>query len=118
MAARMKVDRAELERLWLAGEPLAEIARRLHCNAATVWRVSRALGLPARNARLDAGQLAAIRDRLADGWSHAEIARTLKVDPDTIRRHFPGTAWSMAERSAHVAAVRYYGKEIARQAYA
>lgn len=89
---------------------LAALAEHYGCNRATIYRTRERLGLEPRRPRISDERLAKIQQRLSDGWSHAEIARTDGIDPETIRRHFPGTAWDKDERIRHAITASYYAR--------
>lgn len=44
-------------------------------------------------------KLALVKECLDDGWSQVEIYRTHGVHTKTIRRHFPGSGWTMKQGS-------------------
>lgn len=102
----MKIDRAELTRLTVDGWTLKQLAEHFGAHPTSISRLRSRLGIspkptmtPERRARIEA--------MLADEWSFAEIARTEGADPETLRRHFPGQAWTTAQRAAHLAALRH-----------
>lgn len=90
---------------------LDALADHYGCSVDTIQRTRARIGLPKRRPRLSNERKAQIEARLADGWSHAEIARTEGVDPETLRRHYPGTAWSKHERIRHATTASYYARE-------
>ena len=94
---------AELNRL---GYSASQIATRLGCSTKSVerWRSSRGLTTLPENAsrRVSPERLEAARSMLADGASHKDICRTLRMNRETLRRHFPGTAWT-PEQSGRLA---------------
>lgn len=47
--------------------------------------------------RMTPERLELVKKCLEDGWSQIEIYRTHKVSPMTIRRHFPGSGWTLKE---------------------
>ena len=51
-------------------------------------------------------KLAAIEAAIQDGWSHAEISRTIGTTHETIERHFPGSAWTPEQRAEHIRTLR------------
>lgn len=89
---------AELHRL---GYSASQIATRLGCSTKTVerWRSSRGLTKLPENAsrRVSPERLEAARSMLADGASHKDICLTLHMNRGTLRRHFPGTAWTPSQ---------------------
>lgn len=86
---------AELNRL---GYSATQIAARAGCSTRTVvrWRRSQRMPILPENASVPASQerLEAARLMLEDGVSHKDISRTLHMTRETLRRHFPGTAWT------------------------
>ena len=48
-------------------------------------------------ANMTAERLDLVKTCLEDGWSQVEIYRTHRVAPTTIRRHFPGSGWTLKE---------------------
>jgi predicted transcriptional regulator len=49
-----------------------------------------------------------VKELLDEGCSHSEIERTTGVTRNTIRRHFPGTAWTWQQIQEMSAAKRRY----------
>lgn len=103
-------DLDEFARLDAEGTPDAELAVRFGCSKATVIRTRKRLGLPPRRTFYSQEELARFAELLADGWSHAEICRTTGVDDETLRRHFPGSAWTYRERDEYVRTLRKCGE--------
>ncbi|MCZ9884612.1 hypothetical protein [Arthrobacter sp. B2a2-09] len=116
MAARQRVDRDEFARLDGQGWTLARLAAHFGVNERTVGRVRRELGL-SRDHFLAPERLAWIEARLEEGWSFAEISRTDGVDPETLRRHFPGRAWTTSQRDDHTRALRHFERDLGKAAY-
>lgn len=101
----MKIDRAELTKLTADGWTVAQLAEHFDAHPTSISRLRTQLGIspkpamtPERRARIEA--------MLADEWSFAEISRTEGADPETLRRHFPGQAWTTTQRAAHLATLR------------
>lgn len=117
MPARQKIDRSEFARLDGEGWTLARLAEHFGVNVTTASRVRRELGLN-REHFLSPERLARIEAMLDDGWPFKEIHRTEGADMETLRRHFPGRQWSKADSIAHTSAVRYFGEQIEKAAYA
>lgn len=88
-----------------------QLAERYGCNVETIRRTRARIGLPPRRPRLSTERKTRIEARLADGWSHAEIARTEGVSADTLARHYPGTAWSKREVMRHAITASYYARQ-------
>lgn len=89
--APKKVDRAEFRRLDGQGWTIPALAEHFGVNRATVSRIRKELGLT-REHFLTPERKARISERIEDGWPFAEIARTERVDPETLRKHWPGRA--------------------------
>lgn len=112
MPNRPKItDLDEFARLYRGGEPVAKLAERYGCNEATVLRTRDRLGLGLRRPPLDDERRAKIEAALADGWSHAEIARTVGVDVETLARHYPGTQWRKEQVVRHAIDSSYYARK-------
>lgn len=105
----------ELER---KGWTAARIAETLGVSARTVYRLRRKHGFartdPASHAPLTPERLAAASRMIADGCSHREVARTLRMTTTTVARHFPGTAWSHQETNEYINSLRKANKMIER----
>lgn len=82
-----------------AGEHVMGISRKLGVSKDTVTRVRKSLGIePGRTPRyMTPERLERMAEMLNDGASFAEVARTLKVSPATLRKYFPGMAWGRAQ---------------------
>lgn len=116
MPARKKVDRDAFRRLDGEGWTLVRLADHFGVNVATASRVRKELGLN-RNHFLTPDRKARIEERIEDGWSFAEISRTERVDPETLRKHWPGLAWTNAQRGAFLGDVRRLNEELNRAAW-
>jgi DNA-binding NarL/FixJ family response regulator len=83
------------------GRPTSAIARQLGISERTVQRRLKTHGLnrssPNHGKPITAERLAQIKAMLDDGCSHREIGLTLHVGVHTIRKYFPGTAWTQAQ---------------------
>lgn len=88
-----------------AGATRTETARQAGCSPRTVGNVRRAHGFQSPQF-LSTEQLARIEEKLDDGWSMAEIHRTLGHDPETIARHFPGKGWTREQMNEFNATLR------------
>lgn len=92
-----------LTELTLARKTPAEIAAALNVADHTVRRHQLRLGLrdtDSARARVPDEVLVRAGDLLRDeGLSYREVARTVHVDVDTLRRHFPGHGWTSEDRS-------------------
>ncbi|WP_461169300.1 hypothetical protein [Arthrobacter sp. Z1-15] len=94
MPAHRKVDREEFARLHAAGLTQKELADHFGIARSGVIRHSAQLGLTRRPHAATSEQLALWESLIDDGWSFSEIARTHHVATDTLRRYFPGRAWT------------------------
>ncbi|MFD0044773.1 hypothetical protein ACFVGV_06235 [Pseudarthrobacter scleromae] len=117
--APRKVDREEFARLdgQEGGWTLQELASHFGVSLATASRVRRELNLN-REHFLRPEKIARIEAHLEDGWSFAEISRTEGVNVETLRRRYPGRAWSCRERDEHTSNVRYFAEKAAKAPYA
>lgn len=115
--APRKVDREEFARLDGQDWTLQELASHFGVSLSTAVRVRRELGR-SREHFLTPEKVAKIEERLEDGWSFAEISRTEGVDVETLRRRYPGRAWSQQERDEHLSNVRYLCAQGEHAAYA
>jgi len=114
--ARKKVDRDEFRRLDAEGRTLKELADHFGVDRVTASRIRKELGLT-REHFLTPERKARIEERIEDGWPFNEIARTERVDVETLRRHWPGRAWSVAQAGVFNAEVRNLHKDLFRAAY-
>lgn len=101
----VKIERAELTRLTADGWTVAQLAEHFGAHPTSISRLRGSLGIstkptmtPERRARIEA--------MLADEWSFAEISRTEGADQATLRKHFPGRAWTEHQRAAHLSTLR------------
>lgn len=76
----------------------AQIARQVRCSETIVARVKKDAGLTRQTPPLTPEQLARAECLLADGCSRNEVARTLMVSKDQLRRAFPEARWSIEDR--------------------
>lgn len=91
-----------LTELTLARTPVADIATQLDVEPHTVRRQQRKLGLRESSTRqpIDGAILARAEQMLReDSASYPEVARTLGISADALRRHFPGYSWTDEDRS-------------------
>lgn len=93
------VDQERILELHRRGLSARMIAFEVGCATRTITRFRARHGLtvpqPANAARPACPErLERARVMLEDGASHLEVRETLGLHSATIRRHFPGTAWS------------------------
>lgn len=105
------VDPELIERLHNEGLSAPEIAHRVGCSDRTVTRWRRANGLtkltsPNAGKPISPERLEAARRMLDDGASYADVQTTLGIQQDTVRRHFPGRAWSPQQVAQYLVMVR------------
>lgn len=76
----------------------------------TVVRHRRAAGIPAppSSPPMTPSELARAQALLDDGACYREVARTLGRSAQSVRRRFPGHAWTRAQSGAHGNLVRRY----------
>lgn len=93
-----RVDRDEFRRLNDDGWTIPALAQHFGIAPRSVTRLRSKLGIQAPTALdLTPDRLAQVEAMLDDGASQREIQRTLGVDRETIRAHFPGRGWSLSE---------------------
>lgn len=104
---RQKVDREEFRRLNAEGWTIPALAARYGIAPRSVSRLRTQLGIQTPNLLdLSAARLAQIEAMLDDGMSQREISRTLGVDRETIRAHFPGRGWDPSQGGTFALATR------------
>lgn len=103
-----KLDRDRVKALARQGLTNRAIAEKLGCCETTITRIRVELGIAHeyRGKPMTETRLHAIWQMLFEGWSHEEIHRTEGADVDTIRKYFPGTAWTHQQAGEHQAALR------------
>ena len=112
MAAPKKVDREQFAALAQSGATNAQLADHFEVSHATITRLRKAAGCagPTRTAPTPE-TLARVAELLQDGWSHKEIHRSGIMHPETIRKHFPGTAWTQRECDDHRRAIKHHARK-------
>lgn len=105
MPARRTLDRDAIARLHDEGLTGREIAAQLGYSEDAVGRIRKELGINP-GIRMTPERHARIQQMLNDGWSWAEIERTEGATWDTMRRHFPGTAWTHTHAGHMIATTR------------
>lgn len=107
MAAKQKVDREEFTRLNEDGWTIKELTEHFGIHPMTVTRLRKQLDVsPDTRRMMTPDRRAAIEAMLDDGWSFEEIHRTEGAHPETLRKHFPGRAWTDRQRGEYQAALR------------
>lgn len=100
-------DRTEFTRLNAEGWTITQLAAHFGINPRSVTRLRRKLGISGRNGNTIAPErLAQIAAMLEDGASQKETARTLGVDREAIRAHFPGSGWTSSQGGTFALATR------------
>lgn len=106
--AERKADRDTVKALVEQGLKSREIAQRLGIHEHSVSRIRAELGIAHeyRGKPMTPERLHTIEQMIEDGWSHEEIHRTEGADVTTLRKYFPGTAWTRDQISEHTRALR------------
>lgn len=90
--ARVDIEDGIIRRYW-AGERYARIAQDIGWSRDDVKDVLVKVGGPVGEAQVDDDTLTAMASMVEDGIPYEEIARTLKVDRQTIRDYFGPSPW-------------------------
>ncbi|WNN95993.1 helix-turn-helix DNA binding domain protein [Arthrobacter phage Hirko] len=106
MPAPRKVDLTALATLVDQGLTTPQLAARFSVSPSTIARNRKRLGITTDVPRMTPERRTRIEAMLADGMPFAEIHRTEGAHPDTLRQHFPGRAWTVQQRAAHLSALR------------
>lgn len=106
MPARKTIDREAIARLNDEGLTGRQIAKQLGYTEHTIWRIRKELGI-SPGVHMTPERKAAIQHMVNDGWSWKEIERTEGANYDTMRRHFPGTAWTYSQVGEYRAGIRH-----------
>ncbi|MFK0072677.1 hypothetical protein [Arthrobacter woluwensis] len=104
--AELEARRREVRRLTVSGCTSERIARELGVTARTVTRDRVALGIAQNPVRLSPEQEHQIAALVEDGAPFHEIARTVGVSPEAIRRRHPGRGWTPSQTARHAALIR------------
>lgn len=114
---RLQIDRAEFAQRHAEGLTIAQLAEHFGISPRSVGNLRRELGLRSSQF-LSAERLARIEAMLDDGWSFAEVQRTEGVHPETLRAHFPGRAWTPAQRVEFTTAKRKLERALRKTPFA
>lgn len=74
---------------------MSEVARMVNVHPSIVSKLVRRHGVTPQKRRHP--KLDEMEAMLNDGASFSEVARTLRVSPETLRKYFPGMAWGRAQ---------------------
>lgn len=100
--------------LSLQGLSVAEVARLTGFHRRTIERARARAGIAGPTPQsMDGQQIARAVQMLADGASYNEVARTLNVSVDQVRRRFPGRGWTKQQLGEYVAARRQFRQVVA-----
>lgn len=109
----MKIDRAELTRLTADGWSVAQLAEHFGAHPTSISRLRTQLGISTKPA-MTPERRARIQTMFDDGWPAKEIHRTEGADMETLRRHFPGQAWTPRQAQQHTSSIRPIYRRIRR----
>ena len=113
MPAPQKVDREEFARL-AATMTNAELSEHFECSPATVTRLRAQTGTARPRRIMTTERLTKIQRMLDEGMPFNEIHRTEGADPHTLRKHFPGQAWTLQQSINHRQTIRTLTPQIRR----
>lgn len=100
------------------GQPSRYLAKILGVTFVTILQWRRRETRPDwRKIRTSDLMIQKIEDMLNDGASHSEISRTLGVGGETIKKYFPGTAWSMEQTIDYLTTRRLFAQVVSRDYY-
>jgi IS30 family transposase len=109
IAERIQQRQQRVHELTHLGMTSIEIAAILNTTQRTVVRDRRATGCAQQPAQpLTPSEIRQAQQLLDDGCSILEVSRTIRRAPITIRRHFPGRAWTREQISEHQSTIRRY----------
>lgn len=115
MSARIKVDRDEFLRLNSEGWSITKLAEHFEVNPATISRLRKQHDAGRDTRRMMTPERkATIQSMFDDGWPAKEIHRTEGADMETLRKHFPGQAWTPQQAQEHLSSVRPTFRRIRR----
>jgi len=115
LSARIKVDRGEFLRLNGEGWSITQLAGHFEVNTATISRLRKQHGAGKDTRRMMTPERkATIQAMFDDGWPAKEIHRTEGADMETLRKHFPGQAWTREQAREHMAGTRPIFRKIRR----
>ena len=100
-----KIDHDELKALVAEGWTTPELAEHYGAHPSSVSRIRSLLGI-SKNHTMTPERLAHLECMIDDGWSFAEIHRTEGAHPETLRKYFPGKAWTPQQAIEHQRALR------------
>lgn len=109
-------DREAFRAMASQGASRREMAEHFGVSEATVHRYRERLDIPWHDPRpfSNPDTRLKVTAAITDGWSLAEIHRTLGVHPETVRKHYPGAAWTMSQRDEIRAAERHAEEGVER----
>lgn len=113
MPAKTKINRDELAQLTAQGWTVEQLAEHFKVHPTSISRLRTRLGISTKPA-MTPERRATIQAMFDDGWPAKEIHRTEGADMETLRKHFPGQAWTPRQAQEHTSAVRPIFRKIRR----
>ena len=78
--------------------PTAEIAKRVGVTVRSVMRAQRRRGIPASIRKMTPEEVAYVEEKLDEGWSLAEVSRTIGRAEGTLSHRFRGRSkWNSSQ---------------------
>lgn len=99
------INREEVRARTEQGQTLEQIANALGFSIRGIAHVRAELGITQPNT-LTPDRVQRIEAMLADQCSHAEIVRTVHTSQQTLKRRYPGTAWTPEQRNEYTRTLR------------
>ena len=105
------VDRRLIRQMHELGLSSKQMAETLGCTETTIFRIRKQLGI-SPGQRMTPELREKVQAALDEGQSWMEIQRTLGVQHSTMKKHFPGTAWTKEQTKEHVSEVQSLAQKL------